>query len=484
MLLDISFELLDINRQFKKNIAHVFTFERYFLYVLIILFTFATYKTIKHSNMKALRTLTSVVFAMMAFAANAQEGTWNGELNVMGNKVPLVFNFSTNGCTIDSPSQGVNGIQAEKTVRDDGTISVKVEMIGATFEGKMTDGEIKGTFVQNGFPLPLTLKPGKLVVKRPQTPLPPFPYKEEAVSFTNAQYTFNGTLTLPENYSKNTPVVLMVTGSGQQNRDEELFSHKPFAVIADALACQGIASLRYDDRGWGDKSVNFVDFTTDDFRQDAAAAIPLLRKRFNKVGILGHSEGGTIAMMLAAEGKADFIVSLAGMAISGKETLIMQNHQAMSAIGLPKETVDSYCNSISKALDEIASGKKANEINIDDVPVALKPITIKALQQADTLYIRHFLTIDVGKLLPKIKCPVLALNGTKDTQVDCDANITRLEKGLTNCKHSIKKIDGVNHLFQHCNTGIVTEYQQIEETIAPEVLQVVAKWIKSESLPT
>ena len=465
MLLDISFELLDINRNF--------------LYVLIILFTFATYKTIKHTNMKALRTLTSVVFAMMAFAANAQEGTWNGELNVMGNKVPLVFNFSTNGCTIDSPSQGVNGIQAEKTVKDDGTISVKVGMIGATFEGKMADGEIKGTYVQNGFPLPLTLKPGKLVVKRPQTPVPPFPYKEESVSFTNAQYTFNGTLTLPENYSKNTPVVLMVTGSGQQNRDEELFSHKPFAVIADALARQGIASLRYDDRGWGDKSVNFADFTTDDFRQDAAAAIPLLRKRFNKVGILGHSEGGTIAMMLAAEGKADFIVSLAGMAISGKETLIMQNRQAMSAIGLPKETVDSYCNSISKALDEIASGKKANEININDVPVALKPITIKALQQADTPYIRHFLTVDAGKLLPEIKCPVLALNGTKDTQVDCDANTTRIEKGLANCKHSIKKIDGVNHMFQHCNTGIVTEYQQIEETISPEVLQVVAKWIKA-----
>lgn len=478
MLLDISFELLDINPQFKKNIAQVFTFERYFLYVLIILFTFATYKTIKHTNMKALRTLTSVVFAMMAFAANAQEGSWNGELNVMGNKVPLVFNFSTNGCTIDSPSQGVNGIQAEKTVKDDGTISVKVGMIGATFEGKMTDGEIKGTYVQNGFPLPLTLKPGKLVVKRPQTPVPPFPYKEEAVSFTNAQYTFNGTLTLPENYSKNTPVVLMVTGSGQQDRDEELFSHKPFAVIADAMARQGIASLRYDDRGWGDKSINFADFTTDDFRQDAAAAIPLLRKRFDKVGILGHSEGGTIAMMLAAEGKADFIVSLAGMAISGKETLIMQNHQAMSAIGLPKETVDSYCNSISKALDEIASGKKASEINIDDVPQALKPIVIKALQQADTPYIRHFLTVDVGKLLPKIKCPVLALNGTKDTQVDCDANTTRIEKGLANCKHSIKKIGGVNHLFQHCNTGIVTEYQQIEETIAPEVLQVVAKWIK------
>lgn len=430
--------------------------------------------------MKALRTLTSVVFAMMAFAANAQEGTWNGELNVMGNKVPLVFNFSTNGCTIDSPSQGVNGIQAEKTVKDDGTISVKVGMIGATFEGKMTDGEIKGTYVQNGFPLPLTLKPGKLVVKRPQTPLPPFPYKEESVSFTNAQYTFNGTLTLPENYTKNTPVVLMVTGSGQQNRDEELFSHKPFAVIADALARQGIASLRYDDRGWGDKSVNFADFTTDDFRQDAAAAIPLLRKRFNKVGILGHSEGGTIAMMLAAEGKADFIVSLAGMAISGKETLVMQNRQALSALGMPKEMVNNYCEAIRKIFDEIANGKKANEIATDNIPEALKPTIIKSLQQADNPYIRHFLTIDVSKQLSKIKCPVLALNGTKDIQVDCTANTTQLEKGLTACKHTIKKINNVNHLFQHCSTGAVLEYQQIEETISPEVLQTITEWINSE----
>lgn len=430
--------------------------------------------------MKPLRTFTSIVLAILAFTANAQEGAWNGELDVMGTKLPLVFNFTTNGCTMDSPSQNAKGIPAKKTVTDDGTIKVKVGMIGATFEGKMTDGEIKGTFTQNGFPLPLTLKPGKITVKRPQTPVPPFPYKEESVSFTNAGYTFNGTLTLPENYTKETPVVLMATGSGQQNRDEEMFEHKPFAVIADALARQGIASLRYDDRGWGDPSVKFMNFTADDFRQDAAAALPLLRKRFSKVGVLGHSEGGTIALMLAAEGKADFIVSLAGMAISGKETLVMQNRQAMSAIGLPKETVDTYCNSISKALDEIASGKKASEINIDGMPEALKPITIKSLQQADTPYIRHFLNIDVSELLSKIKCPVLALNGTKDTQVDCTANTIQLERGLTNCKHTIKKVDGVNHLFQHCTTGNVVEYQQIEETIAPEVLQTITGWINSE----
>ena len=430
--------------------------------------------------MKALRTLTSLALAMLTFTANAQEGSWNGELDVMGTKLPLVFNFSPNGCTMDSPSQNAKGIPAEKTVSDDGTIKVKVGMIGATFEGKMADGEIKGTFTQNGFPLPLTLKAGKLAVKRPQTPVPPFPYKEESVSFTNAGYTFNGTLTLPENYTKQTPVVLMVTGSGQQNRDEELFEHKPFAVIADALARQGIASLRYDDRGWGDKSVNFANFTTDDFRQDAAAALPLLRKRFNKVGILGHSEGGTIAMMLAAEGKVDFIVSLAGMAISGKETLVMQNHQAMSSIGLPKDIVDSYCATISNILNEIANGKKTSEITIDGVPDNLKPILKKSLEQANSPYIRHFLTIDVSKQLSKIKCPVLALNGTKDTQVDCAANTTLLEKGLINSKHTIKKIEGVNHLFQHCTTGNVVEYQQIEETIASEVLEIIYSWINNE----
>ena len=430
--------------------------------------------------MKALRTLTSLALAMLAFTANAQEGSWNGELDVMGTKLPLVFNFSPNGCTMDSPSQNAKGIPAEKTVSDDGTIKVKVGMIGATFEGKMADGEIKGTFTQNGFPLPLTLKAGKLAVKRPQTPVPPFPYKEESVSFTNAGYTFNGTLTLPENYTKQTPVVLMVTGSGQQNRDEELFEHKPFAVIADALARQGIASLRYDDRGWGDKSVNFANFTTDDFRQDAAAALPLLRKRFNKVGILGHSEGGTIAMMLAAEGKVDFIVSLAGMAISGKETLVMQNRQAMSSIGLPKDIVDSYCATISNILNEIANGKKTSEITIDGVPDNLKPILKKSLEQANSPYIRHFITVDASKQLSKIKCPVLALNGTKDTQVDCAANTTLLEKGLINSKHTIKKIEGVNHLFQHCTTGNVVEYQQIEETIASEVLEIIYSWINNE----
>ena len=383
--------------------------------------------------MKATRIITTVFIALASLAAHAQEGAWNGELNIMGTKLPLVFNFSGDGCTMDSPSQGAKGIPAEKTIKDDGTIKVSVTMIGATFEGKMENDEIIGTYTQNGFHIPLTLKPGKLVVKRPQTPVAPFPYKEENISFTNAGYTFNGTL-----------------------------------------------PIRYDDRGWNDKNIDFGQFTTADFLQDAASALPLLRKRFNKVGILGHSEGGTIAMMLAAEGKADFIVSLAGMAISGKETLVMQNRQAMSSLGLPKEIVDSYCTNISNILDEIANGKKTNEITIDGVPDNLKPILKRSLEQANLPYIRHFITIDAGKQLSKIKCPVLALNGTKDTQVDCAANTTILETGLSNCKHTIKKIDGVNHLFQHCSTGSIVEYQQIEETIAPEVLETITKWINEQ----
>lgn len=158
----------------------------------------------------------------------------------------------------------------------------------------------------------------------------------------------------------------------------------------------------------------------------------------------------------------------------------MQNRQALSSLGLPKEMVDSYCNNISNILDEIANGKKTSEITIDGVPDNLKPVLKRSLEQANSSYIRHFINVDASKQLSNIKCPVLALNGTKDTQVDCAANTTILETGLSNSKHTIKKIDGVNHLFQHCSTGSVVEYQQIEETIAPEVLETITKWINEQ----
>ena len=421
----------------------------------------------------------AAILCLMASVAKAQKGSWSGELNIQGIKLPLVFNFTDDGCTIDSPSQGAKGIKAEKSITPEGKLKVTAGMIGASFEGTMEEQTITGTFTQNGMSLPLTLKPGEQKNNRPQTPVPPFPYITEEVTFSNGDITLNGTLTLPEGWDKNTKAVVMVTGSGQQNRDEEIFDHKPFAVIADALARKGIASLRYDDRGWGNKAIRFTDFTTDDFKQDAAAGIDLLRRKFKTVGVIGHSEGGTIALMLASEGKTDFVVSLAGMTISGKQTLLNQNIDALRSIGLQEETGEKYSEVISDIFDKVAAGQDIDEYlkgaeNMEN----FKPIIDHAKKLLTSPYMRHFITKDIHNSLPNIKCPVLALNGKKDTQVEYKQNLEVLENGLTNCSHETVAYDNLNHLFQHCTNGSIVEYHQIEETISQEVLDKIISWIK------
>ena len=421
----------------------------------------------------------AAILCLMASVAKAQKGSWSGELNIQGIKLPLVFNFTDDGCTIDSPSQGAKGIKAEKSITPEGKLKVTAGMIGASFEGTMEEQTITGTFTQNGMSLPLTLKPGEQKNNRPQTPVPPFPYITEEVTFSNGDITLNGTLTLPEGWDKNTKAVVMVTGSGQQNRDEEIFDHKPFAVIADALARKGIASLRYDDRGWGNKAIRFTDFTTDDFKQDAAAGIDLLRRKFKTVGVIGHSEGGTIALMLASEGKTDFVVSLAGMTISGKQTLLNQNIDALRSIGLQEETVKKYSEVISDIFDKVAAGQDIDEYlkgaeNMEN----FKPIIDHAKKLLTAPYMRHFITKDIHNSLPNIECPVLALSGKKDTQVEYKQNLEVLENGLTNCSHETVAYDNLNHLFQHCTNGSIVEYHQIEETISQEVLDKIISWIK------
>ena len=422
----------------------------------------------------------AAILCLMASVAKAQKGSWAGELNIQGIKLPLVFNFTDDGCTIDSPSQGAKGIKAEKSITPEGKLKVTIGMIGATFEGSVEEQAITGTFTQNGMSLPLTLKPGvEQKNNRPQTPMPPFPYTTEEVTFANGDITLHGTLTMPEGWNKSTKAVVMVTGSGQQNRDEEVFGHKPFAVIADALARQGIASLRYDDRGYGNNAIKFTDFTTEDFKQDAAAGIDFLRKKFNTVGVIGHSEGGTIALMLASEGKTDFIVSLAGMTISGKQTLLNQNIDALRSIGLQEETVKKYSEVISDIFDKVAEGQDIDEYlkgaeNMEN----FKPIIDHAKKLLTSPYMRHFITIDIHNSLPNIKCPVLALNGKKDTQVAYKQNLEVLENGLTNCSHETIAYDNLNHLFQHCTNGSIVEYHQIEETISQEVLDKIISWIK------
>jgi fermentation-respiration switch protein FrsA (DUF1100 family) len=309
------------------------------------------------------------------------------------------------------------------------------------------DGELRGTFVQGLTALPLTLKQGSLVRRRPQTPQPPYPYETEEVTFTNdkAGATLVGTLTVPADAKC---VLLMVTGSGAQNRDEEVFEHKPFAVIADRLARAGIATLRYDDRATG-KSVGGMDanVTTKDFAEDAEAGIEWLRtsKRFKKVGILGHSEGGSIAFMLGAQKKVDFIVSLAGPAVKGDSVLLAQN--------------------------KLLGGD------------AVKDLTIEKLREMPQIkqspWIQWFIDYDPQGDIAKITCPVMALNGCKDCQVVASQSVSALRRTLSpNKQNLIKQYDSLNHLFQHCQTGLPTEYGTIEETFSEEVIRDIITWVK------
>ena len=412
--------------------------------------------------------------------AQLPTGTWSGALDLQGVSLTLVFNFSEEGCTLDVPDQGAKGLKASATLTALGAVHVDFPSIGASFEGYRLGSSIVGTFTQNGMTLPLTLKPGAPERKRPQTPQSPFPYGTEEVSFTNGDAVLKGTLTLPSGCNRQTPVLLMVTGSGLQDRDETLFEHKPFAVIADYLARAGIATLRYDDRGFGESTGDVMRCTTEDLKEDAAAGITLLRNRFDRVGVIGHSEGGTIALMLAAEKKVDFIVSLAGIVVSGRETLLTQNRDGLLQAGLDEKTVEAYCKALAETFDAVSGGLPMPKPGDYNLPAALQQNLQQVQAQLGLPYLRYFVLLDVSKRLGEIACPVLALNGTKDTQVDCALNLDALRNGLpASGSNRIEALEGLNHLFQHCSTGLTAEYPQIEETFSPEALALIADWLKA-----
>lgn len=386
-------------------------------------------------------------------------GSWSGKLKVGIMSLTLVLHLEQAdgyvAVTLDSPDQGAKGIAAYKEFLSDDSLAVKVESIGMTYRARLKDGQLDGTFAQNGTTIPLVLTRGVPEVKRPQTPQEPFPYENEEVTFYNEadSATLAGTLTWPMGYDRKTKpaVVLLVTGSGQQNRDEELFGHKPFLVIADFLARQGIATLRYDDRATG-KSVGgeVKNATTADFMRDAAAGLAYLRSRkaFGNIGILGHSEGGSIAFMLGAQKKADFIVSLAGPGVKGDSLLVAQSNLIMMLSGaLPTMSVEKYREQ-------------------------------EAVKQSP--WIQWFIDYDPSADIRQTCCPVFALNGDHDCQVIASQNLTAIRRLLLPSKKNlVKEYPALNHLFQHCTSGLPTEYGQIEETISPEVLQDIAQWINN-----
>lgn len=415
------------------------------------------------------RQILTAVFLLISLAGMAQVaskttallGTWTGKLNVGATSLTLVLHFEqADGyvvCTMDSPDQGAKGIGVYKNYLSEDSVSLSVIALGVNYRAKLKDGQLDGTFVQNGLRLPLVLKKGELERRRPQMPAAPYPYKTEDVTFVNQadNATLSGTLTYPVDYEtmkeKEVPVVIMVSGSGLQNRDEELFDHKPFLVLADHLARHGIASLRYDDRGFGaSKGGDRVqkDATTLDYKRDAEAGIQYLRslKKFGNVGVIGHSEGGNIAFMLGADKKVDFVVSMAGVGVKVDIALTAQANKILELQGQPARlSVEQYRQNV------------------------------QALQSP---WMNWFIDYDPTADISAMKCPVMAINGDKDCQVISSLNLPSIRQLLQKNKHVlVKEYPSLNHLFQHCQTGLPTEYGNIEETISPEVLTDITEWI-------
>ena len=399
-----------------------------------------------NKNIKQL--MLGAVALLTASTINAQNlnGSFIGKLNAGMAKLTIVLNIADDGtATMESPDQTDQKIPATVDFLSADSVAVSISMLRASYQGRLVGDELQGTFKQSGFSFPLNLKAGTLERRRPQAITGPLPYPTEEVTFRNERdsATLAGTLSVPVGAKT---VLIMVSGSGQQNRDEELMGHKPFAVIADYLARQGIATLRYDDRATGQSVGGEVaNATSEDFARDAAAGIDFLRKdkRFEKVGVIGHSEGGLIAFILGSRMKLDFIVSLAGPGVSGDSILLKQMQMG---------------------------GPAGQELTMEQVRE-----TIAAQNNA---WLNFFMSYDPADNIRHIRCPVLALNGKKDVQVDAEMNLGALRQLLPkNKKTCIKAYDGLNHLFQHCTTGMPDEYGQIEETFSEEVLQDIVEWI-------
>lgn len=471
---------------------------------LVSLF-FITFTTVFTNHLTIMKkTITMLIACFCAALASAQglTGSWTGKLKAGMSELTLVFNIGNApdgklSCTMDSPGQGAKEIPATIETEGETKLKISVSAIGMTYTGELVNDELCGTFRQQTFSAPMNLKRGKAEMNRPQTPVQPYPYPTEEVTFNNMAdgATLSGTLTLPANSSAavngKVPVVVMVSGSGLQNRDEELFGHKPFLVLADMLARKGIATLRYDDRGTGQSKGDVVNATTENFMKDALAAVDFLRNdaRFSRVGVLGHSEGGSIAFMLGAQGKVDFIVSMAGPALRGDSVLIEQNRMLLTSSGMPAKVTDDYCSALSAVFDLIRSGNtdKTPDTAVTDIltetnvsiPGAMQKNLVSIIEKLNP-WMKYFIAYDPQADITTVNCPVMAVNGSLDTQVKASSNLEAIRRYLRRNRNKIvKEYVGLNHLFQHCTTGTVPEYAKIEETMSPEVMTDIAAWILS-----
>ncbi len=455
--------------------------------------------------------LFGVVF--MTFGALAQDitGEWNGVLSVQGMKLRLVFHVSKTDAgytaTMDSPDQGAKGIPMTSARFENNVMTLEHNLAQIVYAGKVdaTDS-IAGKFMQAGQSFPLTLRRKATAFEKPkrsQEPVPPFPYVSEEVSFVNAKENIRlaGTFTFPKGKAPLATVVL-ISGSGPHNRDEELMGHKPFLVLADYLTRNGIAVLRFDDRGSYASEGNFATATSNDFATDVEAAVAYLktRKEVNKgkIGLMGHSEGGLIAPMVAVRNKdVNFIVLMAGPGIRGSEIMLRQQALIGRANGVKEEDLKQTIElnaAVFKMVDEITNtdtlrvkisnymrgqSKTLTALAATDAKKTEEMIESQ-LEQLLSPWMLNFIRYNPSTALEKVKCPVLAINGSKDLQVPSTVNLNAIETALNKAKNKnfvIKELSGLNHLFQECKTGSPNEYAGIEQTISPSALEVITQWI-------
>jgi hypothetical protein len=430
------------------------------------------------------------------------DGTWEGTLDV-GQKLRLVLHLTTTkdglDATLDSPDQGAGGIAATTVKRDGAALTLEIAMIGAKYQGNVAKdlSTIEGTFSQGGGSFPLLLKRKSLdkadvkpaQPRRPQNPEKPYPYRAEDLKYPNpkAAIQLAGTLTIPTGKGP-FPAVVLITGSGQQNRDEFLLGHSPFLVLSDYLTRKGIEVLRSDDRGAGESGGDFAASTTADFATDVEAAVAYLKTRPevdpHRIGLAGHSEGGVIAPMVAARNRdVAFIVTMAGTGVPGDQIIVAQVIAGGEAAGMSHEDAAAAGMKQRRILDAVEHEKDESALKqtlADELKGTPGPQFDTVYRQLTSPWYRYFLTYDPAPALRQVTCPVLAINGEKDVQVPPQLNLPAIRKALQdggNKNFEAVELPGLNHLFQHAKTGAVSEYAQIEETFAPEAMDKIANWI-------
>jgi uncharacterized protein len=454
--------------------------------------------------------LTQSISAQNIIDKKSLTGAWLGKIAVNALEMRIVFNLSVVGrdsliSTLDSPDQGAKGIKLGRVILDGNKLTIQAAAMLAEYNGIIiNDSIIEGTWKQSGQTFPVNLKKlaGEYVVDRPQEPTPPFQYNSEDVIFPNekAGIKLAGTLTYPKGIGP-FPAIILITGSGGQNRNEELLGHKPFLVIADYLSRNGYAVLRYDDRGIAKSQGDYANANSADLATDADAAFRYLTglTMINKdaVGLMGHSEGSLIASIVASQNdKVAFIVSLAGPGLSGENVVNAQNEAISKLSGISQGEIDLSLK-INKKLYSIIKKETNNQKAEKKVLAAYKKelekrkttpsdvqkavAQLKATSGASIYpWFRYFLATDPSVFWRKVKCPVLALNGEKDLQVAWEPNLTAIKVAVESGGNiSVKTFHypGLNHLFQHCTTGLPKEYGEIEETFAPQVLENINTWL-------